>query len=143
MDNYISIKGVQEAQRDNLRMIRALEPDSALDKGAEVAALYMHRRAVVETHVDTGALRASHRVYKDAAAEYRISIDENSVGFKRTFSGGHARRAVSFLKTPPSEYGVYEHARGGSHAFYEIAYDEFGDIALEMAYSTIVRGLDG
>ena len=64
------------------------------------------------THIDTGALRASHRMEfssKGKTARALIFIDPTAVN-PRT-----GRRVA--------EYGFYEHARGGSHAFYGRTFD--------------------
>ncbi|MCH8093069.1 MAG: hypothetical protein IH953_00605 [Chloroflexi bacterium] len=64
------------------------------------------------THVDTGALRASHRMElssKGKTARARIFIDPSAAN-PRT-----GRRVA--------KYGFYEHARGGSHAFYGRTFD--------------------
>lgn len=127
----VSIQGIQEAQRDNLAMIRALQPGSGMGEAVRGAAVELHRYSVVVTHVDTGALRASHRIRFGTGffggAEAEISIDE---GARNPRSG-----------TPPRVYGPAEHARGGSHAFYERTYDERGDRALEIGAALLIRSL--
>ena len=125
------IQGLQEAQRDNLRMIRALRPSGGLAHGVRYAATDLHRYAVIKTHVDTGSLRASHMIsfsenYSGAEAE--ISIDE---GAKNPRTGQRT-----------AEYGPVEHARAGTHAFYEITVEERGDRAMEIGMTAIARSLD-
>lgn len=126
----IGIQGLQEAQHDNLRMIRALTPASGLGEAVRDASADLHRYSVMVTHVDTGALRASHRIKftsfgSDAVAE--ISIDPSASNPR----GGR-----------PLVYGVVEHDRGRDHAFYERTYNERGERALEIGANTLVRRLN-
>lgn len=122
-DVKLTITGLQEAQAANLRMIAEVKPSGALGRAVKYALTELHRHAVAITHVDTGSLRASHRMrYEEAGASARgeIYIDPAAVN-PRT----HKR---------PAEYGVYEHDRGGSHAFYDRTRDEAGPkIEREMA----------
>lgn len=104
-----AIRGIQEAQRDNARMIAALRPDGGLGRAVQYGVIEAHRYTVTITHVDTGALRASHRM-EVTGARGRIYIDPASVNPK--------------TGQRPSRYGVYEHARGGVHAFYQRTQDE-------------------
>lgn len=139
----VSIQGTQEAQRKNLKMIRALQPANGLGDAVRYATTYLHRFVVIATHVDTGALRASHRIFVYGPAEYHIEIDEKSPGFQRyTNKAGRGQKRASRNVTPPSEYGPYEHDRGGSHAFYEKPYNEKGDRAIEVGISAMVRILN-
>lgn len=113
-----TITGIQEAQAQNLRRIAALQPSGAFGKAIRDATAEAHRYAVALTHVDTGALRASHRV-EVTGVRGRVSIDQ---GASNPRSG---RRTA--------EYGGYEHARGGSHAFYERVVSEHGTEILQRA----------
>jgi hypothetical protein len=106
------IKGLQEVQRANLKLIAAVKPNGGLGRAVLYAATDIHRYAVSITHVDTGALKASHRIEKIGAASYRIFIDPAA---KNPRSG--ARTSV---------YGPAEHNRGGEHAFYERTMNERG-----------------
>lgn len=128
----LSIQGLQEAQRDNLRMIRSLQPDGSMGQAVQVATVDMQRYAVSVTHVDSGALRASHRI------DYSNSYDEARANI---FIDPSARNPRSRALT--SVYGPVEEARGGSHAFYERTMDEEGDRALDLAANVLIRGLDG
>lgn len=99
------IKGLQEAQQANLKIIAAVKPSGGLGRAVLYAATEAHRYAVSITHVDTGALKASHRIEKIGAASYRIFIDP---------AGKNPRTG-----SRTSVYGPAEHNRGGEHAFYE------------------------
>lgn len=104
----LTIKGIQEAQRWNLRAIAALKPGGMMGRAVQYALVDLQRYAVTITHVDTGSLRASHRMaYSEGFGLYlgRIFIDPNSINPRS--------------RMRPADYGAAEEARGGSHAFYE------------------------
>lgn len=123
-DVNLSITGIQEAQDDNVRMIAALEPSGALGESLRFVVVGMHRHAVAITHVDTGALKASHRMGIELANLFgEIYIDPASVNPRS--------------KVKPEEYGVYEHNRGGSHAFYDRTRREVGPALLTQAEAMI------
>ena len=122
----LTIEGIQGAQQANLRAIAALRPSGALGQAIRGASLAAHRYAVAVTHVDTGALRASHRVHL-RGLEGVISIDPAAVNPRS--------------RKRPAEYGVYEHARGGSHAFYERTVAEAGPRIASQALALLRRGL--
>ena len=56
----------------------------------------------------------------------KVYIDPGSVSPRRT------KR-----KAKPAEYGVYENARGGEHAFYDRTVDEIGDSTVQRAEQKI------
>lgn len=124
------IQGLREAQTENLKMIRALSPHNQLGKAVQTGLIVLQRYAVGITHVDTSALRASHRMrmeFSSSDAIGEIYIDPS------------ARNPRSGKRT--AEYGPYEHARGGDHAFYERTYNEEGDRALALASAVLEAGL--
>jgi hypothetical protein len=110
-----SVRGLQEAQRANLKAIHAVRPDGALDRATMYLATDAARYATAVTHRDTSTLSASHRVAKEASSRYRIHIDPRA---RNPRSGARA-----------SVYGPAEHNRGGSHAFYERTYQQGGQLA--------------
>lgn len=66
----------------------------------------VHKYARATTHIDTGALALSHRMKvtgRGRIARALIFIDPG---------------ALNPLGQRPAEYGIYEHGRGGLHAFY-------------------------
>lgn len=127
MTMRMGIEGIQAAQAHNLRMLAALQPRGTMDKIVYMAAIELHRYAVSITHVDTGALRASHRILIEAGrARGQISIDPSSVNPR-------GQR--------PYEYGPLEHARGGSHAFYKRTVDERGKAVLKQAIDMALKEL--
>ncbi len=109
-----TIQGIQEEQARNLQRIADIKPSGAIGQAVRDALVVTHAYVVDITHVDTGALRAAHRMdYAEEAdaATGRISIDES---------------AVNPNDQRPAEYGLYEHARGGEHAFYARGISEAG-----------------
>lgn len=117
----ITVQGLQQAQRDNLKMIRALAPNTGLGRAVQVAAIDLQRYTVAITHVDTGTLRAAHRIEMQMsgnAAQATIYVDPTAVNPRSN------KRA--------EEYSVVEHARGEGHAFYERTYNERGDRAVDL-----------
>ncbi len=126
-DVKATITGLQEAQAQNLRRIAALQPSGAFGEAIRVATVAAHRYAVALTHVDTGALQASHRV-EVSGLRGRVSIDP---------SGTNPRSGVR-----PTEYGVYEHQRGGEHAFYERTVREHGAEICRQARLDVKIGVE-
>lgn len=129
-DWKVSIQGIQEVMRDNQKRIAALQPGSAFDRELKYITLGLHRYAVTITHVwkvKGGALRASHRMKIDQQGRYsQIYIDPGSVNPR-------GQR--------PGIYGHYEHARGGSHAFYQRAVDERSPALLSNSLARLVRAM--
>lgn len=119
MSFRFSIRGLQEAQAANLKMIAAVHPSGGLDAAVRLVATQAHRSSVYYTHVDTGALRASHRITREGAARYRVHIDPAATNPR---SG--ARTSV---------YGPAEHERGTAHAFYRKTYERDGAAILSRA----------
>lgn len=114
-----TIQGLQEAQRANEYNIAQMKPNGAMGRMVQYATTLAHRVAVMYTHVDTGSLRASHRM-DVRGSRGEIYIDPTAVN----------PRSLAYTR----DYGPVEHARGGSHAFYERTEREAGlTIATEAA----------
>ena len=124
IDPSLTIRGIQELQQKNARMIHALKPEGARGRAMLYAITEAHRAAVAITHVGRykvkgqwrggGSLRASHRMKYDVASTTgTIYIDPTT------------RNPITNAK--PSIYGVYEHGHGGTHRFYERVIEEHGD----------------
>lgn len=105
-----SISGLQETQRANLRHVTAMKPHGAFGRVIQLTTSAAHRYAVTITHVDTGALRASHRMMI-SGLRGEIYLDKSAANPR----GGRT-----------SIYGPIEHARGGAHAFYARTESEYG-----------------
>ncbi len=101
------ITGIQAVQQDILKAAAMVEPGESGAAGhiVKYVTLGLHRHAVAYTHVDTGTLRASQFV------EIQGLTGSVYVGGGRNPKSGK----------PASEYAVYEHDRGGEHAFYDLA----------------------
>lgn len=119
----VTIEGLQRAQAANLKTMQQLMPRGYYGQMTYEVATQAHRWAVAFTHVDTGALRASHRLIV-RGLEAEIYIDQGATN-PRT----GAKTAV---------YGEEEHNRGGSHAFYQRVIDEKSPEILKNA----IRGLE-
>lgn len=113
-----SIEGIQELQDYNIRAIAELKPDGVVGKAVRYGLTVIHRYAVSVTHVVTGALRASHEM------EFRGSESLGIVSIR-----GDTTNPRTGAR--PSIYGVTEHERGGSHAFYQRTVEEAGRKTLE------------
>lgn len=122
-----SVEGLEQLQAYNRRLIAGLR-GPFLNRAVRDTTLAAQRYAISITHVDTGALRASHRVELVSARQVGIiSLDRS------------ARNPRSGALT--SEYGVYEHDRGGSHAFYKRTADEFGHSAGMAGLNVLVESV--
>lgn len=116
-----SIEGIQEAQKRNLMRIAALQPSGKAGEAVRDALIALHRYSVSITHVGKyqrngntvggGSLRAAQRIEVEGLAG-QVYIDHA------------AKNPLS--KTKPVEYGVYENARGGEHAFFDRTVNEEG-----------------
>lgn len=121
-----TIRGLQEAQAANVRMMAQLTPSGTMGVVVRDVLIDLHRYATAITHVDTGALRASHRMIL-RGLEGEIFIEPG------------ARNPRSGAKT--AEYGEAEEARGGSHAFYSRTTNEEGEKALGRARQRLEQAI--
>jgi hypothetical protein len=122
----IHITGLQEAQRANLSLIRTLQPGGALEAAVKAGTTLAQQAAVRKTPVDTGSLRASHRI-NIQGLRGMVYIDPSA---KNPRSGGK-----------PADYGPIVHARGGQRAFYARVVAEEGNAIGKAARSEYLRGL--
>ena len=128
----LSIEGIQEVQQRNLKRIAAMQPSGEVGAAVRDAIVALHRYAVAITHVGMyqrngttvggGSLRGSHRMEVDGLSGM-VYIDPS------------AKNPRS--KTKPVEYGVYENARGGEHAFYDRTVNEEGPKVSNMVAGRI------
>jgi len=128
----ISIKGLQEAMAQNARQIAALKPEGARGHALLYGLTALHRYAVSITHVwifKGGGLRASHRMSVTEPGERgRIYIDP---------------AAINPRGQRPAKYGIFEHARGGDHAFYDRTIAEAGPAITEEMKRMMLEGIVG
>lgn len=125
-DIDLTITGLQEAMERNAERIAAMQPSGRFGEVIRDATVEGHRYVVAITHVDTGALRASHRMKVDDLTG-SIYLDPG------------ARNPRSGALT--SVYGVEEHNRGGSHAFYTRTRVEEGPKIVKRARERLVKEL--
>lgn len=119
------VQGYEALQRAHVQMIAAIQPAGALGRGVIYATQTLHQEAVNATHVWTGTLRASH--FMDIqGARGRIYIQ----GRQNPITGGSS-----------ADYGPGEHAKGGPHAFYNIAFNAGHQAAGEGALQIIMQAL--
>lgn len=123
----LSIRDIQEAQKDNLQRIAFMQPQGPLGQVVKKALAQAHRYIVSITHVITGAYRAAQRMEWDGGLEGRINVDPG------------ARNPRS--QTPPVEYSIYEEARGDGHDAYHRTVLEEGPNLVDQAFAEVVRGL--
>jgi hypothetical protein len=90
------------------------------------AGEHAQRYARENTHVDTGELQGAHRSQYTGPLRAEVFIDRG----QRNIRGGR-----------PHIYGVYEHGRGSSHAFYARTVSEEGVAILQEAATTIIASL--
>lgn len=108
VDVDLSIRGIQEAQQNNIRRIAAVKPSGKLGKAIHEITITAFRFLVQITHVDTGSYKGSQRMdYKVEGGDAggKLFVDPSTV---------NPRSSVK-----PVEYSVYEERRGGSHASYK------------------------
>lgn len=128
-DAKLSLEGIQEVQQRNLRRIASMQVNGAAEVAVKDAIIALHRYATQITHVGKyvggGALKNSHRMSLDGL-EGSVYIDPSSVS---------PRRGAS--KAKPVEYGIYENARGGEHAFYDRTINEIGETVKQRVTDAI------
>jgi hypothetical protein len=131
-DVRLTIRGIQEAQRANLRIINAMKPSGGLGRAIQYALGALHRRAVYNTPWDTGSLRASHRIEWNGGYRGRIYIDPGATNPRSS--------------QRPAEYGPRLHAqgkipgiRGGVRAFYTYTVEAFGEQIARDAIRIVVK----
>lgn len=118
----LTATGLKEARAANARRVRALDPKNELGAAVKRGTLRYYYKMFHVVHRQSGALAAALRV------DLKITA-RTATG--RVFIDPGARKPGS--KTPPAEYGVYENARGGAHAFIDIAAKEIGFIEQQAA----------
>jgi hypothetical protein len=132
----LSIAGLQDAQRANMRHIDSLKPGGSLGAAVQYGTLAAHRYNVSITHVGRylvggvyiggGTLRASERT-EISGLRGTIYVDQG------------ARNPIT--RQRPAEYVMYEDRRGGSHASFRRTEAEQG-AAIGTTMGTVYqRGL--
>lgn len=93
---------------------------------AEMGTL-AREKAIDYTHVLTGSLQSAYRLTAQDKGHV-VHIDPG------------AENPTS--QTKPAEYGVYEHARGGDHAFYGLVYENDRDAIADRGVAAIIMELE-
>lgn len=125
MNLNIRLQDAQRTQDAMTQAVEALRPRGKMAEGVKAMTLYLHRRAVQNTHVDTSALRRSivPRVRGLYGEIYINPVATNPRGQR------------------PAVYGIYEHRRGGSHAFFGNTVAQDGEKAAQAGIRVVVEGL--
>lgn len=121
----ISIIGIQQAQRRNLERIAAMKPSGALGNTIRDILMDGHRYLVTQTHVQTGAYRASQRAELTGLTG-RLFVDPSAINPR----GGK-----------PVIYSVCEERRGGSHAAYATTFSYIKAGVVSKHLAAFGRGL--
>ena len=122
----MTITGIQEVMARNNRRIATMKTGGEAEDAVRDAIIQLHHYAVQITHVDTGALRASHRMELNGL-EGTVYLDPG------------ASNPRSRVKT--SVYGMVENARGGEHAFYDRTIAEIGGKVSDQAQRRIAEAV--
>ena len=127
----VTLKTTVQGQAEALAAVQQMEREiaganSAFRRAIGRAAEHGQRYARQISHVDTGEMQGAHRARYTGSLRAEVYIDQG----RRNIRGGR-----------PHIYGVYEHARGGGHAFYaRTVSEESGAILTEVA-TTIIASL--
>ncbi len=122
------IAEIQAAQAHLNKILASLQPKSAYGRAIKVMWIAGSQYAEKVSHRDSGALQASHR--------FEMYVDE---------LGGQVfidPSATTAKGKKPSEYGPYEEARGGSHAFYERTEVEAGQKIAILGVEELIGAFD-
>jgi hypothetical protein len=126
-DVKLSITGIQKLQAANNRRLAALKPTGAPGRALKWGTAHLHRVLVANTHVDTGALRASRRM-EIVDASSRLFTDPGAINprdGKRT-----------------AFYDEFEEARGGSHAAWRNTYTSQAPYVVTRMSAMIAEALE-
>ena len=127
----VTLRSTVQGQAEALAAVSQMEREiggarNAFRRAIGRAAEHSQRYARQITHVDTGELQGAHRARYTGPLRAEVYIDQG----RRNVRGGR-----------PHIYGVYEHARGGGHAFYARTVSEEGGAILTEAANTIIASL--
>lgn len=122
----LRIDGIEAVEKALEDARKAASEAGDLGGAVHVAARQASAYAVQISHVWTGALRESHSIDQKGA---RAVIYPNPAVIN------------PISRTSPAEYGVYEHARGGGHAFYARTVSERGQAIADAAFAYLRRRL--
>lgn len=124
------IEGQRELQAALDQIAAAVKPSGALGQAVQAVTRHAWTLAQDASHVQTGALQASHRW---SYAE----VDGNAQGLVTIDEGAFNPRSLEDVR----EYAPIEHARGGSHAFYARVVEDRGDELLGLGATALLDAL--
>ena len=131
------IRGYWQLQAARVQLLEAISPRGGLGEAVKQATLFLHSYAVSITHVVSGTLASSHFIdFAGGGVEtsrYKIRIRNSAAGLIYI----NPLTINPFTGDKPSVYGLVEHRKGGSHAFYRRTYEEAGPFALLIAHNVI------
>ncbi len=119
------IEGVEEVEAALAKAAEVAGKGNTLEQAAGFVARRAHYYMVSITHVDTGALKASH------------AIEQRG---KMTVLYQHPAVVNPRSGKRPADYGVYENAHGGLHAFYDRTMEKI-PLYMELADAIIRKRL--
>ena len=135
------LSGLRKLQAANMKLLAGISPAKGLAEGVKVATQLLHRYAINITHVQTGTLKRSHLADFGSGGvqtfRFGFPIVDKAIG--RIYINPAAKNPVTGQR--PAEYGLLEHRKGGSHAFYKRTVDEHGKFAGGVAIRKIESGL--
>lgn len=136
----IRLSGLEKLQRANQQILEAVDTKIGMHEAVKQATIMLQRYAIGITHVRTGTLKRSHTMDFGAGGvqSYRFGIPIVDKAVGRIYIDPNAVNPVT--KERPSEYGLVEHAKGGSHAFYKRTVEEAGPTAQKAAIG-IIQGM--
>lgn len=112
----LEIRGLRETRARLKQALERLSANGDLEALVAAATLRAHRYTVGITHVDTGRLKNSHFPTVQAAGNQVYGVVGTNV-----------------------VYAIYEHNRGGSHAFYKRTVKEEGPAIIAELEAGIAR----
>lgn len=128
----VSIKGLQEFQKANVRMLRAVKPSGAMGRTVKRNIQDSFKLLYARIHVQTGAAKGAIRMaYRETSnqAEGRVYFDTSA----RNPRGKIHRTVVSYIG---SEFG-----RGGAHDAWGMMLNAANGTVFDIGVSAIFQEL--
>jgi len=127
-DWSVEVRGWKIVIKENLQFIARIKPKTGIGVGVKAALKLVHRLAVANTHVDTAALKYSHRI-----------------DFREYSNRAEGNVYVSNIRNPKHGlstmfYGPVEDDRGGDHAFYGLIFNNEAERVGNEVAKHMMRG---
>ena len=126
-----TIAEIQRFTRVYTEAVYKLRPDNLMGRLVKRLIVRSHAHAVKITHVDTSALKNSHLMELDL---------KTKEAYGRIYISRNTRNPIH--GEPPYQYGVEEHDRGGSHAFYQRTFQEKTVVDGKQLLVDLSKGFD-